>query len=108
MPYVPKDRIKVKPTPYIHNNKSREFYNTTIWINLRRYFLRKHPFCMLCGDLATDIHHVRAFLKGADDTEKWKLFTDEDNLVSLCDKCHHAIHKDPSLIKNIRHDLDIK
>ena len=63
---------------------------------------------MLCGELATDVHHVRAFLTGSDDTEKWKLFTDEDNLVSLCDSCHHNIHKDPTLINNIRHDLDIK
>ena len=113
MPYVPKDRIKVKPTPYIHNNKSREFYNTTIWINLRSRWLREHPFCQICEEagrttLATDVHHIKNFLSGVDDDEKWKLFTDEDNLMSLCDSCHHAIHKDPSLIKNIRHDLDIK
>ena len=113
MPYVPKDRIKVKPTPYIHNNKSREFYNTTIWINLRSRWLREHPFCQRCEEagrttLATDVHHIKNFLSGVDDDEKWKLFTDEDNLMSLCDSCHHAIHKDQSLINNIRHDLDIK
>ena len=104
MPYVPNDRIKVKPTPYIHNNKSREFYNTTIWINLRSRWLREHPFCQRCEEagrttLATDVHHIKNFLSGADDDEKWKLFTDEDNLMSLCDSCHHIEHKNIHYLK---------
>lgn len=109
MPYVPKNKIKVKPTPYIHeNNISHKFYNTTIWLNLRRSILKEHPFCMICGDLATDCHHVIPFTRGKDDDEKWRLFRDRDNIIALCDSCHHAIHKDPSIIKDIRHDLDIK
>lgn len=98
MPYVPKDRIKVKHTPYIHeNNVSHKFYNTTIWINLRSRWLRDHPFCVACEredktTLATDVHHLRNFLSGVDDDEKWRLFTDEDNLVSLCDRHHHMVH----------------
>ena len=98
MPYIPKNRIKQKLTPYIHeNNVSHKFYNTTIWINLRRRWLHDHPFCYICEKegkttLATDVHHIHNFLAGKDDTEKWKLFTDEDNLVSLCDPCHHRVH----------------
>ena len=99
MPYIPKDRIKVKPTPYIHeNNVSHKFYNTTIWINLRSRWLREHPFCQRCEEegrttLATDVHHIKNFLSGSDDDEKWRLFTDEDNLMSLCDSCHHIEHQ---------------
>jgi hypothetical protein len=97
MPYIPKNRIKEKQTPYIKEDRSRKFYNTTIWINLRRRWLREHPFCVACDSegkttLATDIHHLRPFLTGVDDDEKWRLFVDEDNLVSLCDKHHHQAH----------------
>ena len=93
MPYIPKDRIKPKLTPYIKEDRSRKFYNTTIWINLRSRWLREHPFCEVCEHLATDVHHRKEFLKGKTLQEQWELFTDEDNLVSLCDKCHHDVHK---------------
>ena len=98
MPYIPKNRITQKLTPYIHeNNISHKFYNTTIWINLRRRWLRDHPFCFTCNrenrtTLATDVHHLQPFLNGKTEEEQWKLFTDEDNLVSLCDRCHHLVH----------------
>ena len=105
MPYIPKDRIKPKLTPYIKEDRSRKFYNTTIWINLRSRWLREHPFCVMCEKegrttLATDVHHVKNFLSGVDDDDKWRLFTDEDNLVSLCDKCHHIEHQRLNNLKN--------
>ena len=98
MPYIPKNKIKQKHTPYIHeNNVSHKFYDTTLWLNLRRRYLHEHPFCEKCEKvLATDCHHRIPFLTGVTDDEKWKLFLDEDNLMALCDRCHHDLHRDRS------------
>ena len=99
MPYIPKDRIKQKQTPYFHKyDECKKFYGSSIWRNLRSRWLRDHPFCYLCEKegrttLATDIHHIQPFTRGATEYEQWQLFTDEDNLVSLCDHHHHEVHK---------------
>lgn len=102
MPYIPKHRYKPRATKYKHdNNISHQFYNTTLWLNLRRRWLHEHPFCAICERLATDVHHITPWLQGTTIDDKWKLFLDEDNLLSLCDKCHHDIHKDRSLLDKL-------
>lgn len=50
------------------------------WRQLRARFLRSHPYCEVCGALATEADHiVPRRLGGADD---------ESNLQALCKTCH--------------------
>lgn len=84
--------------PYKHNNQSAEFYNTIQWKNLRSYYLRLNPLCECCRDHydrvtpATEVHHKIPFLRGKTDLERLDLLLDEDNLLSVCRKCHLEIH----------------
>lgn len=99
MPTINKlHKIKEKTVDYPHhNNISAQFYNTSRWHNLRDSYIKQHPFCEMCEEkgivkLAEQVHHKIEFMKGITDEEKWKLLTDEDNLMSLCAECHKQIH----------------
>ena len=67
---------------------TRGLYNTERWRTLRRRHLLKEPWCVDClrrGTVAvpaTEVDHITAH-KGNTD-----LFYDEDNLQSLCKRCH--------------------
>ncbi len=93
-----KQKIKEKPTPYQHhNNISARYYNTSQWHKLRDWYIKQHPFCERCMEegkvkLANQVHHKEEFLHGITDEDKWKLLLDEDNLMSVCNKCHKEIH----------------
>jgi 5-methylcytosine-specific restriction protein A len=95
-----KHKIKEKATPYQHhNNISAQYYNTSQWHKLRDHYIKNHPFCERCEEngkvtLAEQVHHKIEFLKGCTDEERWKLLLDEDNLQSLCSKCHAEIHNE--------------
>lgn len=97
MPTINKKK-KYKQTSYIHYNYSSRFYNSKGWKTLRKWFLTCNPLCVECAakgitTVATDVHHRVPFLTGKTESEQWKLFLDENNLMPLCDKCHHEIHK---------------
>ena len=99
MPFINrKHKIKEKPTPYIHhNNVSAQYYNTSQWHKLRDYYIKNHPFCERCAEngkvtLAQQVHHKIEFMNGFTDEDRWRLLLDEDNLQSLCTKCHTDIH----------------
>lgn len=69
-----------------------EVYNTSKWRKLRELKLMKQPLCEMCleeGKVtpALDVHHKIPILTDID-----KAF-DEDNLMSLCRKCHLKIHE---------------
>ena len=51
------------------------------WRRLRAEFLRKHSQCVVCGELATDVHHILPRSKGGSD--------DWSNLEALC-HVHHS------------------
>lgn len=68
-----------------------EVYNTDKWKKLRVLKLMKNPLCEQCEKEgivkpALDVHHKIPILKDIS-----KAF-DEDNLMSLCRKCHILIH----------------
>jgi 5-methylcytosine-specific restriction protein A len=55
--------------------------------DLRPAQLLREPFCRECAQrgirtAATDVDHIR------DHKGDWALFTDRDNLESLCHSCH--------------------
>ena len=95
-----KHKIETKQTPYIHhNNISARYYNTSQWHNLRDRYIKEHPFCEVCESqgrvkLAQQVHHKIEFLSGKTDEERWALLLDEDNLQSVCNKCHYEVHNE--------------
>ena len=66
----------------------RRWYSLKIWTDdLRPSQLIREPFCRECARYgirtpAADVDHVR------DHKGDWNLFTDRDNLQSLCHACH--------------------
>ena len=99
MPTINRNRISHKELPYKHeNNVSGKYYNTKQWKNLRNYYIRRNPLCEICLSKgivrpAEEVHHRHPFLLGGTDEERWQLLTDEDNLQSLCKKCHDEVHR---------------
>ena len=66
-----------------------KMYQSSYWKTCRDVQLKKQPFCVECRKgkrlvFATIVDHVIPH-KGS-----WTLFTDENNLQSLC-KYHHGI-----------------
>ena len=79
-------------------NANTNYYHTSTWRRLRLAKLLEQPLCERCLEmgrttLATDVHHIRPFLDYLDEETRWYMFKDYDNLMSLCEKCHHEIHK---------------
>ena len=61
------------------------FYKTARWLRCRAAFLREHPFCNRCGELADTAHHIIEIKKGG-------ARLDFENLESLCISCHSKEH----------------
>lgn len=107
MPFINrKKKVKQQQTPYKHyNDEGRQYYNTSLWHNLRNYYIKQHPLCEEClkdGMVkeAEDVHHTIPFLQGKTDEERWQLLLNEDNLESLCTIHHKDIHNRMKRIKN--------
>lgn len=65
----------------------RWMYSTSTWKQLRGRQLLEEPFCRECArrgqrSKATDVDHIQ------DHKGSWNLFTDPENLESLCHSCH--------------------
>lgn len=76
----------------------QEFYSSNAWKQLRSKKLTEQPMCQLCqlngiNKPATQVHHAMKFFEQDNEVNRWLLFLDTDNLVSVCDKCHKAIHQ---------------
>lgn len=55
------------------------------WSSVRRTFIKKHPYCALCGtDKNIEAHHVIPF------SQNPLLELDENNLITLCAP-HHLL-----------------
>ena len=59
-----------------------EMYNSPRWKALRAQKLKEKPFCEMCGNTATQVHHIIPH-RG-----DWELFLDPTNLMSICHECH--------------------
>ena len=114
MPRINKREIKEKPVKYKKESKSEPFYGTTAWKRLRDTYISLHPICECClehgkVEPAKEVHHERPFLRGETEEEQWKLFLDEKNLMSVCSKCHTALHvKDNMYHMDVLDDLTEK
>lgn len=57
-------------------------YYSARWRQLRKDFLKKFPFCFVCGEKATIADHITPHRGNPD------LFYNEDNLQPMCQSCH--------------------
>jgi len=98
MPTINKPK---KQTSINYNkNERKKFYNSKQWFLIRSEKLRTDPLCEICLNdecnqhitPATQVHHQRSFMDGKNDVEKWQIFLDYKNLLSICDVCHGKIH----------------
>ncbi|AWW32162.1 hypothetical protein DN752_19575 [Echinicola strongylocentroti] len=94
MPTINTKQVKVPwVTPARKSKKSwgfdTQFYRRKKWINLRRFFLSRNPFCAECeknGELisATVVDHK------IPRKERKDLEYELDNLQGLCESCHNS------------------
>jgi 5-methylcytosine-specific restriction protein A len=97
MPTINRNKQHIRQMPYRHNNQSAKYYNSKYWQNLRNSYIVAHPLCEEClmNDIvapAEHVHHIKEFLRGTTDDERWSLLLDSDNLMSVCVKCHKKLH----------------
>lgn len=50
------------------------------WRRIRAMYLRHHPICVECRDVATEVDHITPIARGG--THAW------DNLQPMCKPCH--------------------
>lgn len=62
------------------------------WRKLRNEQLKRNPLCSVCGDIATEVHHIRPVESEKEYNKMEVLAYDPNNLQSLCHKCHSDIH----------------
>lgn len=58
------------------------------WTTLRNAFLRAHPYCAVCGLVGEQVHHKTPRAVRPDLCYEW------DNLQTVCEACHKAIHSE--------------
>lgn len=97
MPTINRKQIKPKQVEYKHDDKSAEYYNSSAWHSLRSAYYMNNPLCECCmaHDVvksAEHIHHKHKYLSGITDDERWQLLLEPNNLMSVCAKCHSALH----------------
>lgn len=99
MPFINKKYLHERNIPYktASREEASKFYGSLAWKRLRESYFSRHPLCMECLNHdrvtpAEDVHHIRPWSSGSDEIEKWALLLDENNLISLCSKCHHGYH----------------
>lgn len=72
----------------------RRLYNKAAWHRLSNYIRANQPLCEVCGNLATQVHHIQSpFEDGLPEIVRLNRLLSEANCVSLCDQCHDDIHK---------------
>lgn len=77
--------------------EGKSMYHDKQWEITRSNYIHSHPLCELCliegrSKAAEEVHHKIPFSTGRTYDEKWNLLTDKDNLMSLCQDCHHKLH----------------
>lgn len=79
-----KEEEKKQRMPYAsaQHNRWQNLYGSAKWKKLKQAQLERQSQCEVCGDTATEVHHVIAH-NGVED-----LFYDPNNLQSLCHTCH--------------------
>lgn len=78
---------KKKKSKGLKRVSSKQSARNKEYTNLRRIFLKDLPFCAICNQPATDIHHKEGRGSKTNDTATW---------LQTCRQCHINIHYHPS------------
>ena len=97
MPSINRKQIRPKTIEYKHDDKSAEYYNSNAWYSLRNEYYAKHPLCECCLShdrvtAAAHVHHKLIWLSQPTEELRWQALLDDNNLMSVCVKCHTALH----------------
>ncbi len=82
--YIHRD-LEGKRKVFTRRGKSGEYhrlYESALWRKTSREFLKKYPFCFICGKPARIADHITPHRGNIG------LFYDEDNLQPMCWSCH--------------------
>ena len=95
---LPRKKFKRKYDAERTSDDHKYVYNTNRWRELRILFLKDNPNCSVCSTeddpvLAIDVHHKIPISAGKTKSEKQIIGFDFNNLVALCEKCHHDTHR---------------
>lgn len=74
------------------------YYNNPMWKKSRKDHLKNNPLCECCLEHnkvspGEHVHHIIPYLSGRTEEIRLRLLTDPNNLITLCKKCHYAIHE---------------
>ncbi len=74
-------------------NKSRDkkleqFYNGKRWRITSKKYLDRHPKCIWCGEIATEVDHIEEI----NTPSGWARRYDETNFRPFCTTCHNKRH----------------
>jgi len=98
MPTINKGK---KVNNYVKHDKAKDIYkyvyNTSQWRKLREAYLMLHPLCEMCEkdgkvNEAVEVHHITPISNANDELEMKELGYNPDNLMALCEECHHKLH----------------
>ena len=97
MPTIYKSQKQQKRNDNYYDAERRKVYNSDRWRRLRAWKFACNPLCEMCLKEnkitpAEDIHHLISFMSTDDPVQRIVLAYDYDNLMSLCKKCHQAVH----------------
>lgn len=92
-----------KVNNYVKHDKAKDIYryvyNTTRWKKLREAYLMQHPLCEMCEkdgkvNEATEVHHITPISNANDELGMKELGYNPNNLMALCEECHHKLHNE--------------
>lgn len=82
--YIHKE-LELQKKVFTFRGKSKQYhslYESSNWRKTSKEFLKKYPFCFICGAKATIADHITPH-RGS-----LELFYDETNLQPMCQSCH--------------------
>jgi len=92
-----------KVNNYVKHDKAKDIYkyvyNTSQWRKLREAYLMQHPLCEMCEkdgkvNEAVEVHHITPISNANDELGMKELGYNPDNLMALCEECHHKLHNE--------------
>ena len=85
----PYNQMKLKEKQLVNAN---DYYDLNQWKSISQEMRKKYPVCQLCGKRKSEeVHHIFPFMHQFEDVRE-EVFLDKDNLICLCENCHHQVH----------------
>ena len=70
----------------------KKFYSISRWKTMSQELRKEHEICQLCCKRKSEeVHHIFPFMHQFEDIRE-EVFFDKDNLICLCEDCHHQVH----------------